>query len=45
MAAARSDLPESAINTAMQSITGMPFDEQDEAGIALRDALLGQLRD
>jgi hypothetical protein len=45
MAAARSDLPESAINTAMQSIAGMPFDEQDEAGIALRDALLGQLRD
>lgn len=45
MAAARSGLPESAINTAMQSIAGMPFDEQDEAGIALRDALLGQLRD
>lgn len=45
LAAARSNLPESAINTAMQSIAGMPFDEKDEAGIALRDALLGQMRD
>ena len=45
MAAAGSDLPESAINTAMQSIAGLPIDETDEAGIALRDALLGQMRD
>ena len=45
MAAAKSNLPESAINTAKQSLSGMPFDESDEAGIALRDALLGQLRD
>ena len=45
MAAARSNLPESAVQTAKQSLTGMPFDEGDEAGIALRDALMGQLRD
>ena len=45
MAAAGSNLPESAIATAKQSLTGMPFDENDEAGVALRDALLGQLRD
>jgi hypothetical protein len=45
MAAAGSELPDSAINTAKQSLAGMPFDESDEAGIALRDALLGQLRD
>lgn len=45
MAAAGSKLPDSAINTAKQSLAGMPFDENDEAGIALRDALLGQLRD
>jgi hypothetical protein len=45
MAAAGSDLPESAIETAKKSLAGMPFDESDEAGVALRDALLGQLRD
>jgi len=45
MAAAGSELPESAINTAMQSIAGLPYDESDEDGIALRDALLGQMRD
>jgi hypothetical protein len=45
MAAAKSNLPESAVNTAKQSLAGMPVDESDEAGIALRDALLGQLRD
>jgi hypothetical protein len=44
-AAVRSSLPDSAVRTAKQSLTGMPFDESDEAGIALRDALLGQLRD
>ena len=43
MAAARSNLPKSAVQTAKQSLTGMPFDEGDEAGIALRDALMGQL--
>ena len=45
LAAARNNLPDSAINTAKQSLAGMPFDEQDEAGVALRDALLGQMRD
>jgi hypothetical protein len=45
MAATRSNLPASAIDAAKQSLTGMPFDESDESGIALRDALLGQLRD
>jgi len=45
MAATKNGLAESAIDTARQSLTGMPFDGNDEAGIALRDALLGQLRD
>ena len=45
LAAANSGLPETAVETAKQSLTGMPFDEGDESGIALRDALLGQLRD
>jgi len=45
LAAERSNLPQSAIDTAKRSLAGMEFDEADEAGIALRDALLGQLRD
>lgn len=45
LAADKSGLSPGAIETASRSLMGMPFDESDEDGIALRDALLGQLRD
>lgn len=45
IAAGKNNLPESAIVVARESLAGIPTDEGDEAGLALRDALLGQLRD
>jgi hypothetical protein len=45
VAAEKSDLPATAVDNAIQSLLGMPFDEADEGALALRDALLGQLRD
>lgn len=39
------DLPPKAYATAIASLYGLPYDESDAAGLALRDALLDQLKE
>lgn len=45
MAVKANDLSPTAYSTAIASLYGMPYDEKDKDGLALRDALLDQLRE